>query len=406
MNLRERLAQLLKELDGATTKEEIDRIKGEIVSVKAKIAAAEAAGNPLDAMKAGAPVFANGSSARTLGQQAVDAMKAKGVTERGTRFDVTTKPDSKTAGDPQLRPTGYMPAITEVRPDVLEGARRPMTVADLFAQETTDKAAVTYYVEGAVQGEITTVGEGQAYPLLTFGDPTAVTDPLKKIGCVYKDSDELIEDAPRLKQSIDNRAEYLMDIKEEDQLLSGNGQGNNITGLLNRSGLQLATATSIEAALDAIKTAKAGIRKNTPGFRADGLLVNDEDWDALTSIKDNNKQYLAGGPFYGAYGSNNGPVDEPPLWGLRVVPTQAIAKGTMVIGAFKLGGSVIRKGGRVIDITNSDGTDFENGLVAFRPSERLALAVRYPAAFVKLSIVPATDDDTQTSGSENAGTDK
>ena len=79
---------------------------------------------------------------------------------------------------------------------------------------------------------------------------------------------------------------------------------------------QLATATSIEAALDAIKTAKAGIRKNTPGFRADGLLVNDEDWDALTSIKDNNKQYLAGGPFYGAYGSNNGPVDEPPLWGL------------------------------------------------------------------------------------------
>ena len=66
----------------------------------------------------------------------------------------------------------------------------------------------------------------------------------------------------------------------------------------------------------------------------------------------------------------------------------------MVIGAFKLGGSVIRKGGRVIDITNSDGTDFEKGLVAFRPSERLALAVRYPAAFVKLSIVPATDDDT------------
>ena len=198
-------------------------------------------------------------------------------------------------------------------------------------------------------------------------------------------------DAERLAQSIDNRAEYLLDITVEDQLLTGNGTGNNIEGLLNRSGLQTATCAGMNAAIKAIKKAKVGIKKNTPGFRADALLINDEDWDELTNAQDANNQFLAGGPFYGAYGSSNGPVEEPPLWGLRVVPTQAIAKGTMVVGAFKLGGSVIRKGGRVIDMTNSDGTDFDKGVVAFRPSERLALAVRYPAAFVKLTVTAASN---------------
>ena len=124
----------------------------------------------------------------------------------------------------------------------------------------------------------------------------------------------------------------------------------------------------------------------------------------MTSTKDANKQYLAGGPFYGPYGNGNGPAEEPPLWGLRVVPTQAIAKGTMVIGAFKLGGSVIRKGGRVVDVTNSDGDDFDKGLIAFRPSERIALAVRYPAAFVKLSIVK--EESSSGSGTTGTGTDQ
>lgn len=395
MNLREKLAALLKELEGAKTKDDVDRIKGEIVAVKGKIALADEKQGILDSMNADNPVGGEGkAAARTLGEKAAAAVAAKGI-ERGQRFSASS--DSATAGvkaeqKPNARPESYNPAITEVRPDILEGARRQLTVADLFAQETTTESAVTYFVEGPVTGTPTAVGEGAAFPVLEFGEPVANTDALKKIGCVYKDTDELLSDAARLAQSIDNRAEYLLDITVEDQLLSGDGTGNNIQGLLNRSGLQTATATSMEAAIKAIKKAKVGVKKNTPGFRADGLLINDEDWDELTNAQDANKQFLAGGPFYGAYGSNNGPAEEPPLWGLRVVPTQAIPKGTMVVGAFKLGGSVIRKGGRVIDMTNSDGNDFDNGIVAFRPFERLALAVRYPAAFVKLTVTQAASN--------------
>lgn len=394
MNLREMLAAKLKELEAAETKEDIDRIKGEILALKERIALADEKQGILDSMKSVTPKGGEGRvAARTLGEKAAAVVKENNVS-KFTRFQVNTEslkagdtqtPTTPTEPAPEKVPADYMPAITQVYPEIIPAAMRPLTVMDLFGQETTQESAVTYFVEGSVTGSADAIAEGGAFPRIQFADPTKITDALKKIGCVYKDTDELLADAPRLAQSIDNRANYLLDIEIESQLLSGDGQNENIKGLLNRSGLQTATAAGMTKAIDAIKTAKVSIKKST-GLRADALLINDEDWDTITSSKDANNQYLAGGPFYGPYGNGIGPVEEPPLWGLRVVPTQAITKGTMVIGAFTLGGSVIRKGGRVVDITNSDGNDFDNGVIAIRPSQRLALAVRYPAAFVKLTV--------------------
>lgn len=317
------------------------------------------------------PVEEVQKSARTMGQKAAEAIREKGVA-KGDRVCVNVKANTDNHTE-----QGYMDAITEVRPDILEGARRELVVADLFAQESTNAAAVSYYVEAAAEGDPATVAEGAKYPQIHFGDPELKTVAIAKIGCIYKDTDELLNDAVRLAQSIDNQATYRMDLVEEDTLVST---------LLGTSGLQTAAASTMAAAVDQIKSAKAGIRKNTPAFKADALLINDEDWDALTSLKDSNGQYLVGGPFIGQYGNGNGPAEEPRMWGLQVVPTQAVAKGTMVVGAFKAGASVIRNGGRTVEVTNSDGTDFEQGLVAFRPSERIALAVKYPAAFVKLTV--------------------
>lgn len=325
----------------------------------------------------------------TIGERAARAVKSAGIS-RERRGSVTVglrKEGEATTAGPNVLPTGDAAALAqETRSELAMQPRRPLTVAALFAQETTDKDAVTYYVESAtVTGGPGMVSEGGKYPMVQFGEPQKKTDAIKKIGCIYKDTDELLSDAPRLAQSIDGRAMYLMDIKEEEQLLNGDGTGNNICGLLSTSGLQTGSWTDIESLVKKIKNAKVLVKKATPGFRADGLLINDEDWDELTNLQDSNKQFMAGGPFYGQYGNGGSTVEEPPLWGLRVVPTQAIERGTVVVGAFYLGGSVVRNGGRTVDVTNSDEDDFQNGLVAFRPSERAMLAVRYPAAFVKLS---------------------
>lgn len=76
--------------------------------------------------------------------------------------------------------------------------------------------------------------------------------------------------------------------------------------------------------------------------------------------------------------------------GLRTVVTEAMTKGTVLVGAFKAGGTIYRKGGLTVESTNSHENDFTNDKITFRVKERLALQVKYPKAFVKVTLGKAS----------------
>ena len=50
------------------------------------------------------------------------------------------------------------------------------------------------------------------------------------------------------------------------------------------------------------------------------------------------------------------------------------------------GGTIYRKGGLTVESTNSHESDFTNDKITFRVKERLALQVKYPKAFVKVTL--------------------
>ncbi len=145
-----------------------------------------------------------------------------------------------------------------------------------------------------------------------------------------------------------------------------------------------------EAATDSTDNADALFRAMTKiqtatGLSADGIVINPADYQTLRLGKDGNGQYFGGGYFQGQYG--NGAVDEqPPLWGVRTVVSPAVAAGTAVVGAFGVAATVYRKGGVRVESTNSHDDDFTNNLITTRIEERVALAVRIPAAFVQVTL--------------------
>src|SRR5690606_21476411 len=112
------------------------------------------------------------------------------------------------------------------------------------------------------------------------------------------------------------------------------------------------------------------------------------DYQSFRLSKDGNGQYYGGGYFAGQYG-NGGVPEQPPLWGLRTIVTPAISAGTVLMGAVSQGATVYRKGGVRVDMANTNEADFINNLVTLRVEERLALAVRYPSAFVKVTMAAA-----------------
>jgi HK97 family phage major capsid protein len=342
---------------------------------KALVAATEGPAGEIEA-----PVAPTGR--KSLGEQFTDSDGFKGTSFKSGRFSTgAVELDAPglgqkatfteaAGGSGGIIPT-YLPGVTEI-------LFRRLVVADLFPQGSTDRPTIIYLKESSVTNAAAAVAEGGAKPGSDL-NLTQVTENVKKLATTLKVSDEALEDISFLQSYINARLTLFVKLAEEDQLLNGSGSGANLTGLLNRSGLQTAQAKSTDSIPDAIYKEITKIRINA-FVEPDGIVMHPTDWQSVRLSKDANGQYYAGGPFTGAYG-NGGMATQNQLWGMPVVVTTALSQGTAVVGAFGIGAQILRKGGLTVEATNSNEDDFLKNLVAIRAEERLALAVYRPGAF-------------------------
>lgn len=322
----------------------------------------------------------NTNDAKNLGEHFVKHAGAQLRALRNTPGASVSAPEFKAPTDVQV--TGGL-VFPQIDTSVVQGYRRQAVVADLLGSGSLSGQSITYFVEGARDGNFATVAEAGKKPQLHYNF-TTVTESLSKIAGFIKLSDEMIEDLAFLVSEINQRLLYDLSIFEENQLLNGDGVAPNLRGILLRSGIQTETGASIADNLDAIFRALTKVQTVT-GLASDGVVIHPTDYQTFRLSKDANQQYYGGGPFSGPYGNDGVPV-QPALWGARTVVTAAIAQGTVLVGAFKQGGTVYRKGGVTVSSTNSNVDDFEHNLVTIRAEERLALAVRIPPAFVKVTL--------------------
>lgn len=281
-----------------------------------------------------------------------------------------TSPAFKVAA-PMVIPSGVKPAITTYDPNVY-GARGELLIADLFSSEVISNNALTFFVESStVEGGPAYTTEANEKPMMSFGDPTAVTAALRKIASYMKESEELVHDAPWLASAINDRGLYQHQLAVESYLVSA---------LSNTSGI----GTGNKMTPDGILKAKMTVWKNS-GFKPDALLINPDDLYNIMIRKDNDGQYYGGGFVSAPYG-NGEYAEEPRIWGMRVVPSASVTAGTCFVGAFKAGGSVVRSNeGLRVELATQNEDDFIKNMITVRIEERLVLAVRRPAAFVKIT---------------------
>lgn len=304
---------------------------------------------------------------RTLGENFVKFIKEAKISKK---FNVVAPVYIKAATDTQTSPAGAVDFATTFDKTVVEAARTPLVVRDLFGAENISGSTLVYLVEGAIQGAPAVTAEGAEKPQVHFADPTPKTVSLKKIACHIKESDEYINDYPFLASAINGRLLYELGLVEQNTL---------VTDLLATSGIQTgsiaANATATDIA-DAILQAAMDVQ-NSSSFAADAIMINPADWYALRVAKDGEDRYYGGG-FFGAQ-------NVPNLWGIPVCVTTAVAAGKIVVGAFKVCASVVQNGGIGVEATNTNEDDFVKNLMTIRAEERLALAVRRPAGFKVLT---------------------
>lgn len=268
-------------------------------------------------------------------------------------------------------------------------AQPPLYVGDLFAQGNTDSAAVAWLEDSAVEGDAGPTSQGSKKNNIHFVNPKTTIEALKKITGILAFSDEMLEDHAWMASHVNQRGVYRIAVAEENQILNGSGQNGQLQGVLQKNGILSKelekTATTADFGEGILNGAMAVLQES--GFPADAIVINPEDYAAQRLAKDSNGQYFGGGAFTGAYG--NGQVQVvPSLWGLNTVISPRIAKGTALVGAFKAGGMLVRKGGVRIEATNSHADLFVSDVTVVRMEIRELLTITQPKAFCKVSLKP------------------
>lgn len=370
MNLKEKLAEAQKKLEDIMAKEDktADELKAameEVKSAKANLEAAEEAEKLLGSMKGteGPADKEEEVVYNTIGEKFAAEVKAKQIDKKG-RFAV------KTYSDIQKTPTtsGVSAFATTYDRNVVEAARTPIVIRDLFGAETISGSTLVYLTEGAIEGAPAATNEGAKKPQVHFADPTQHTVSLSKIAAFIKESDEYINDYAFLASAINGRLLYHHQLVVQNTL---------VTALKGTSGIgdndDTWTASSTATELADLILKEAMDLQNASGFPADAIVMNPATWYSLRVAKDGEYRYYGGG-FFGAQ-------NVPNLWGIPVCVTTAVDADEIIVGAFKACASVVTNGGVFIEAVNTDQDDFVKNLMTIRCEERLALAVRRPAGF-------------------------
>lgn len=292
-----------------------------------------------------------------------------GFEAKGFLFPAGQKATFTTAATGLDSTVNYVPGMVMVE-------QQRLTIRDLLAVGQTTMNSIPYIAETSFTNGAETVAEEGEKPEATLATEDR-TAPVKKIAVLIKVTDEVFADFPMMRDYVNNRLRFMVLAKEEQQLLNGAGTGSQITGILHTSGIQT-QAQGSDTNADAIHKAITKVR-STGFYEPDALVIHPTDWQLLRLAKDQNNQYFGGGPFTGPYGV--GGIAGETYWGLKVVVTTAIAAGTALVGAFKLGAQIWQREGVKVEAFDQNEDDVNFNRVTVRVEERLALTVYRPLAF-------------------------
>lgn len=186
-------------------------------------------------------------------------------------------------------------------------------------------------------------------------------------------SRQALADSAQLGAYVNNRLMEGLKVKEDLQLLAGDGTGGNLSGILNTGNFTAAPGVvSGENALDRILRTFAALAVDE--MLPDGVLVHPNDWVELQLIKTTDGEYLLGSP---------GGSTAPSIWGVPVIASTAIDEGTFCVGSFAMGAQVWDRQQANVQISFEDGSNFVKNSATILVEERLALTVYRPKAFRK-----------------------
>ena len=261
---------------------------------------------------------------------------------------------------------------------------RPVHVRQLLATGSTQSDVVRYVKESGYSNGAAATAEGATLGQSDF-DMTAADANVRKIGTYFRISEEMLADTPQLTSYLSARApEKLLEV-EDAQILSGDGTGANLSGIITDAADFDVSASgafyqSVESANEFDVIVAALNQLALLNYNADCIMLNPTDFNKILLLKDSTNKYLKDQVYNGL---------QPSFSGVKVIQNTAIAAGSFLIGNFGVGTQLWVRQGVNVEFFREDGTNVRDGFVTVRVSERVALTNYLPNAFVNGSFATA-----------------
>jgi HK97 family phage major capsid protein len=262
---------------------------------------------------------------------------------------------------------------------------RPLTVLDLITIGDTDSDLVEFVRTTSFTNAAAETAEATAVAGASGTKPESamafeiVQEGVSTIAHWVPATRRALADAGQLRTIIDGLLRYGLDRRLADQVIAGDGIGDNLTGILNTTGTN-AVPAGAQSHADKVHKGITAIRLDD--IEPTGVAIHPTDWETIRLSRENS-------------GGDGGYLFGPPsvqgaetLWGKSVAVTASVPQGTAIVGDFRAYVLWMREGAQVL-ASDSHADFFVRNLIAILAELRAAGGIPYPQAFSEVNLAAA-----------------
>lgn len=263
--------------------------------------------------------------------------------------------------------------------------RYPLNLRSLITVRQTGSDTVEYVRQTTQITQAATVPEANVTTYSAGSDQVSgekpeasvayerVSEVVKTIAAWIPATKRALSDAAQIRGLIDSELRADLAEELEDQMLNGDGVGENFTGLANTANVLVQTWDT-----DIVTTSRKAITNLLINGRQSptGFLMSPQDWELFDLAQDDQGRYYWGGPV------SMGPRT---LWGVPVAQSFFQTQGTAWLGNWRKAVLWDREQAN-ISVSDSHSDFFIRNMVAILAELRAAFGIIRPTGFVEVDL--------------------
>jgi len=273
--------------------------------------------------------------------------------------------------------TGVVAGETVV-PGIKYDPSRSVNIRNLIPNGSTNAQTIRFPKESAYDNDAAATAQGATLPASDF-DITATSVNVEKIGTFMRITEEMLADTPQLSSYLSARVPGKVLAIEDNEILNGDGSAPNLDGLFT-DGTAFVTGDTgafyhaVESANEYDVLVAALNQLALSNYTASSILVNPTDMHKIALLKATTNEYLRNQIYSGLV---------PTIMGVPVTANTAVTAGKFLVGDLNQATQLWIRENLSVEFSREDSTNFRDGFVTVKVSERVALTNYQPNAIVQ-----------------------